>query len=187
MCMPWGCCSLGDKNWSCYFGWNWSLWAISQKPWEIYLPVSHHSLTPLTMIASLAVNLPFLINWWETSAESLRKGLQTGISQTNMKRILTLRKPVAKRKAHVRKRRRSKIKPNKLAWNVLEELGMEGKTQRLASQRIRRFSNKMEDERTEPQRKIIKMLPRLTDQVTKCQFIKMMEWKIIVSWSWEGV
>lgn len=41
----------------------------------------------------------------------------------------------------------------------------------------------MEDERTEPQRKIIKMLPRLTDQVTKCQFIKMMEWKIIVSWS----
>lgn len=60
---------------------------------------------------------------------------------------------------------------------------MEGKTQRLASQRIRRFSNKMEDERTEPQRKIIKMLPRLTDQVTKCQFIKMMEWKIIVSWS----
>lgn len=40
----------------------------------------------------------------------------------------------------------------------------------------------MEDERTELKCEIIKMLPRLTDQVTECQYIKMMEWKIIVNW-----
>lgn len=187
MCVPRGCCGLGIKNWSCYFGWNWSLGAISQKPWEIYLPVLHHSLTPLTMITSLAVNLPFLMNWWESSAELLRKGLQPGISQTNRTKVLTLRKPMAKRKVCLREGRWSKIKLNKLAWDVPEGLGKQDETQKQASKRIRSSSNKMEDERTELQCEIIKMLPRLADPVTECQYIKMMEWKIIVNWSWEGV
>lgn len=63
-----------------------------------------------------------------------------------------------------------------------EGLGMEGETHRLTSKRSRRSSHKMEDERTELKCEIIKMLPRLTDQVTECQYIKMMEWKIIVNW-----